>query len=264
LSARSDTSHTGSDSWIAAASEDPEQSRQAQYLAAQLYLKGDDAEAALREFSSYARRYPTPLDINMEALDAQDVLLQRMNGLEGARSAVWRSKVELHRRMGQQANERANFLAAQARLGLADIERQGFDSIRLNQPLKRSLKAKQKALSATVRAYQQVVGYGVTEFATAATYQIANMYVELGSSIMASERPARLSALELEQYEILLEEQAYPFEEQAIDLHQVNLERMWAGTIDAWTQRSLGALRILMPGRFDKNELQVAYVDTIH
>ena len=246
---------------VAALSSDPEQSRQAQYLAAELFLKDGDKRTALREFNNYAKAYEKPYDVNMAALDIQDTLLEELGG---SRVDLWRRKVDIHGRSGRKANERMNYLAAEASLQLADINRQEFDSLQLTQPLKSSLKAKQKSLKGTISAYKQVIDYGVGDFVTAASYQIADMYVQLSRSIMDSSRPSGLSALELEQYEILLEEQAFPFEEQAIELHEVNLHRMWKGTNDEWTDRSLASLRVLMPGRFDKNEVQVAYVDTIH
>ena len=37
---------------------------------------------------------------------------------------------------------------------------------------------------------------------------------------MNSERPSNLNELELEQYELALEEQIYPFEEKAIKVHE--------------------------------------------
>ena len=246
---------------VAATSADSEQRRQAHYLAAQLYLKDGDKQIALREFARYTESYPEPWDVHMAALDVQDTLLEEQGG---SRLSLWKQKVAVHSRAGNNATERMNYLAAEASLQLADIDRAKFDALRLTQPLKRSLKAKQRSLKGTVDAYQRVVAFGVADFVTAANFQIADMYVALSRSIMDSDRPAGLSALELEQYEILLEEQAYPFEEQAIELHEVNLRRMWQGSSDQWTERSLGALRVLMPGRFDKNEVQVAYVDAIH
>jgi len=246
---------------VAASSGDTEQSRQAHYLAAELYLKDGDKASALREFARYAATYQKPADVLMEALDIQDTLLEEQGS---SRLALWQQKVAAHTGAGRGATERMNYLAAEARLQLADIDRQQFDSLALTQPLKRSLKAKQKSLKTTINAYKDVINYGVGDFVTAANFQIADMYVALSRSIMESDRPGGLSALELEQYEILLEEQAFPFEEQAIELHEVNLHRMWKGLNDSWTDRSLAALRVLMPGRFDKTELQVAYVDAIH
>lgn len=246
---------------VATTSGDPEQQRQAQYLAAELFLKDGDKPRAFREFTRYTNTFSKPYDVHMAALDIQDTLLEEQGAL---RNLVWQKKVDIHAQARGKATERMNYLAAEAQLGLADIDRNEFDSIRLTQPLKQSLKAKQDSLKGTIAGYKQVLDYGVSDFVTAASFQIADMYTELSRSILESDRPGGLDELALEQYEILLEEQAFPFEEQAIELHQVNLQRMWQGSHDDWTKRSLAALRVLMPGRFDKNEVQVAYVDTIH
>ena len=59
---------------------------------------------------------------------------------------------------------------------------------------------------------------------TAANYEIAELYHALSKDLYASERPAELNTDELEQYDILLEEQAFPFEEEAIELHEKNAD----------------------------------------
>src|SRR5690606_26955113 len=60
---------------------------------------------------------------------------------------------------------------------------------------------------------------------------------------------------ELEQYDILLEEQAFPFEEEAIALHERNAARTADGIYDEWVERSIVALGELMPVRYAKREL---------
>ena len=121
----------------------------------------------------------------------------------------------------------------------------------------------QQALKDTIAAYEKAASYGVAEFATASTYQIADIYAALSRGLMASARPKGLSDMELEQYDVLLEEQAFPFEEQAISIHEINVRRSWDGVYDQWVQKSFAALRALVPARFDKQEMQVGYVDTI-
>jgi Flp pilus assembly protein TadD len=74
---------------------------------------------------------------------------------------------------------------------------------------------------------------------------------------MASERPANLDADELEQYDLLLEEQAYPFEEKAIELHEVNAARAADGLYDESVRQSYDALARLKPARYAKQEVQV-------
>ena len=58
----------------------------------------------------------------------------------------------------------------------------------------------------------------------------------------------------VEQYEILLEEQAFPFEEKAIDLFKANTDRAPNGVYDAWVQQSFERLARLMPARYAKEE----------
>jgi tetratricopeptide (TPR) repeat protein len=72
--------------------------------------------------------------------------------------------------------------------------------------------------------------------------------------MLGSQRPKKLSKLELEQYNVMLEEQAFPFEEKAIELHEVNARRASSGVYDEWVKRSFAALRELRPARWGKAE----------
>ena len=71
---------------------------------------------------------------------------------------------------------------------------------------------------------------------------------------MNSERPTNLDEAALEQYDILLEEQVYPFEEKAIDLYKANADRAPDGVYDEWVRKSFDRLASLMPGRYAKSE----------
>jgi Flp pilus assembly protein TadD len=72
---------------------------------------------------------------------------------------------------------------------------------------------------------------------------------------LASERPAKLSADEREQFDALLEEQAFPFEEQAIAIHEANAKRTLDGVYDDSVRRSYQALAEMSPARYAKTEL---------
>jgi tetratricopeptide (TPR) repeat protein len=248
---------------LAATDSDPEVRRQSLYRAAELHLELDDRQGAIEHFTAYADEYRQPLTLNLEAVHYLDQLLQAA-GDEALRRDWLNRKIDIHRRMGTEATERAVYLAAEAQYVLADDERLDFEVIQLTHPLNKSLKRKQKALTSTVKAYEAVLDYQVARFSSAATFQIADLYASLSKSIMASDRPADLSELELAQYEILLEEQAFPFEEQAISLHEINMRRSWEGVYDEWVQKSFAELSRLMPARFDKQEIDVAYVEAIH
>ncbi|MDX5298210.1 MAG: hypothetical protein LPK85_04585, partial [Gammaproteobacteria bacterium] len=73
----------------------------------------------------------------------------------------------------------------------------------------------------------------------------------LARDLMQSERPSGLDEMQLEQYDVLLEEQAFPFEEQAIALHVSNQQRLTRlDTLDPWVQKSLQALAEMFPARY--------------
>ncbi len=260
------------ENWQAAAAEyagladsapDREVRRQSLYRAAQLYLDMDNVPAAIEHFRDYAHTYKQPRDLRMEAMHQMDLLYQR-TGEQDKRRFWLNKKIQLHAEMGNSADQRATYLAASAQMVFAGDLRARYTGIRLSHPLKRSLKKKQAALKKALKAYERVARYEVAEFTTASTFEIASLYTSLSAAIMASDRPKNLSALELEQYEILLEEQAFPFEEQAIGLHEINMRRAWDGIYDDWVKQSFAALRKLMPGRFNKPEWEATYAQAIH
>ena len=90
---------------------------------------------------------------------------------------------------------------------------------------------------------------------TAATYESAELYRQLGKDLISSERPKNLKKDELEQYESLLDDQAFPFEEQAIQIHEINTALARNGVYDDWVKKSYAALAELKPGRYGKTEL---------
>ena len=62
---------------------------------------------------------------------------------------------------------------------------------------------------------------------------------------------------------MVLEEEAYPFEEQAIEVHEKNFELLAGGVYNPWVQQSLDKLTVLMPGRYAKNEISGGYLGSI-
>jgi len=247
---------------MASADGDAEVRREALYRAGELYLKTQDSVNAIDSFRAYAETYPAPPDLALEAMQYLDELYGQAG--EQAKRRFWlHKKIDLVASLGSGAPDRAKFLAAEAQMVLADDARAAFDAVELSDPLPKSLKRKQQALKDAIAAYEKAASYGVAELAAASTYQIGDIYAALGRDVLASARPKGLSEMELEQYQILLEEQAEPFEEQAIAIHEINVKRSWEGVYDQWVQKSFEALRALLPARFDKTELQVGYVESI-
>jgi cellulose synthase operon protein C len=72
-----------------------------------------------------------------------------------------------------------------------------------------------------------------------------------------------LSPLELEEYELAIEEQAYPFEEQAIAVHENNLKLIAAGIYNGWIDKSLQKLAEFVPARYAKPEERSAIISSL-
>ena len=94
----------------------------------------------------------------------------------------------------------------------------------------------------------------MAEITTASTFQIGEIYRDLAKQLIESQRPPDLSPDELEQYGMLLEEQAFPFEEKAIEIHETNVKRVSDGLYDQWVRNSFSVLTKLLPVRYAKAE----------
>jgi tetratricopeptide (TPR) repeat protein len=206
---------------------------------------------------SFVKHFPQPLNPAMEARSRLSQIAANAGDF-AARDAWLRDIVASDRAAGAQRTDRSRALAAKAAFALAAPAREEFKRIHLVVPLKKSLAEKRKAMEAALKAYAEAADYQVAEVTTAATYESAELYSQLAKDLLSSERPRNLNKDELEQYDVLLEEQAFPFEEKAIKLHEVNAGRAAGGDYDEWVQKSYAALAQLNPGRYGKVEMRDA------
>ncbi len=227
--------------------------REALWKASELYGQTGTLAAEQRVLNNIVQRYPNPLS---ESIEARVRLLEidRQSGNEQAVIARLEEMVRIDATAGAQRSDRTRYLAATASLELAEPVRKRFEVVKLSQPLADSLKLKKGLMEDVIEAYSTASDYGVAEVTTAATFRLGEVYEQFSSDLMESDRPTDLAADALEQYEILLEEQAYPFEEKAIDLYKANADRAADGVYDEWVRNSFERLAGLMPGRYAKKE----------
>ena len=236
---------------------DPEIKRQTLYLSAELMTRAGAENRAKTILERYVASYPSPPEFAMEAY----YQLAELNKDSRLTRNRWLNSI-LSR--ADSSNARARYLGAWAASDLADQEYGKYASLKLTLPLRESLQAKQASLQTTLGAYNRVLDFGVAEFTTQASFKIGEIYAELSRAMLESQRPNDLDALALEQYDILLEEQAYPFEEQAIEVHEANIQRSWNGDYDRWVKDSFTALGKLLPGRYNKVESRTEVSRGIH
>jgi tetratricopeptide (TPR) repeat protein len=235
--------------------ESPEVQREATERAAALYEEAGNTAKTRAMLETFVRRYPQPLDPAMEARSKLATMADKADDASG-RDHWLREIIAADHAAGAERSDRSRLLAGNATLTLAIPAREEFRRIKLVAPLKKSLVAKRAALEAALKAYEQAADYQVAAVTTAATFESAELYRQLGKDLIESQRPKGLSHDEMEQYDVLLEEQAFPFEEKAIKLHEVNTARTTDGIYDEWVQQSFAALAQLNPGRYAKVELE--------
>jgi tetratricopeptide (TPR) repeat protein len=235
--------------------------REATLQAADLYDKADNTAKSRAMLETFVKRFPQPLSPAMEARNRLSMMAAKSGDTAG-RDRWLREIIAADRAAGAARTDRSRALAAKATLALAIPAREEFRRVKLVIPLKKSLAEKRKSMEAALKAYEQAADYQVADVTTAATFESAELYRQLGKDLMSSERPKKLSKEELEQYDVLLEEQAFPFEEKAIKLHEVNTARTKDGTYDEWVQKSFAALAQLNPGRYGKVEIGEQLVDS--
>jgi tetratricopeptide (TPR) repeat protein len=237
----------------AAESEDPELRRASLWQAAELHAQVGDSAAARRVYAGYVSRYPDPPGPAIEARH-ELALLAAADGDQTDRLRWLGEIVAADAAAGAARTDRSRLLAAQASVELARPLDAAARGLGLSVPLDRSLLAKKRALEAALEAWGRATDYGVAAVTTEAGYATADLYRHFGRALVDSERPRDLSAEELEQYELLLEEQAFPFEEKAIGVHERNARRAAAGVYDEWVRKSYAALAELLPARYGRSE----------
>jgi tetratricopeptide (TPR) repeat protein len=247
---------------IAAEATDPELGREALLTAGELYDEVHAMDDAIRVYEQYVTEHPRPLDYAIETRNRlAEIFNERMDFQRYY--AELDAIVAVDREAGPDRTDRSRYLAAKAALVLAEQTFEQFARLDLVQPFEESLAQKQARMDTAMQAFEVLVDYEVADVTAAATYYIAEIYQEFSTSLLESERPAGLTDAEKLDYEMVIEEEAYPFEERAIEVHEQNFELLASGIYNPWVQKSLDTLAVLMPGRYAKNESSEGFIGSI-
>ena len=236
--------------------------REALGQAAELYVKAEDSDKALLVYQKLVDYFPVPVEDAIESHQKiADIYLAKNEHKKYI--AELKKIVDADALGGDGRTDRTRFLAAKAALVLAEPKLESFKQVALVEPFKKNLKKKKERMRSAIDTYTKLVDYQVSDVTAAATYYIAEIYYEFSVALMKSERPKNLNEEELEQYELVIEEQAYPFEEKAISVHEKNTELLDVGVYNEWVDKSISKLAVLVPARYAKTEQESAVVSSI-
>jgi tetratricopeptide (TPR) repeat protein len=240
---------------------DTETRRDALWQAAELQEQSGHIEKAQELYAKYVHTYPAPVAEAIEVCFKLAQLYQTTGPAEQVR--YWQQQLLTAASEDVvENNERVRYLAAKSALAIADDYIEAFESVALVAPLKKTLPKKKNAMALAVASLEKVNGYALQETITEATFKIGELYAEFGKALMTSERPGELSGDELEQYELLLEEQAIPFEEKAIRYHTLNTQLVKQGVYDRWVKNSFAVLAKLVPAKYNRAERHEDVIET--
>jgi tetratricopeptide (TPR) repeat protein len=247
---------------LATESKDAVFQRAALELAAELYFQAREMDKAYSVYLRYVSIFPKPLEDALEMHNKIAAFLKTRSDMNAYLSEL-RQIMEADVNGGSERTDRTRYLGAKAALDLAELTIKQFTDIKLESPYAENLRKKQDAMKVSKERFEGLFDYETDIVTSAATYYLAEMYYDFSKALMKSERPYGLSPQEKEQYELAIEEQAFPFEEKAIQVHQKNIELMARGIYNTWIDKSIDKLAKMVPARYAKFEESSGYIKTI-
>ncbi|HET9448442.1 MAG TPA: tetratricopeptide repeat protein, partial [Steroidobacteraceae bacterium] len=248
---------------VAVESDNGELRAEALLLAGQLHEEAKSPDRALAVYQRYVEQFPKPVEAAVET--------------HFKIAGIYKSKLDItsyHRTLeqivridaaaGSERTARTRYLAGGSALVLAQQVYESFASLKLLQPFEQSLEEKQRRMNVATEAFGRLVDYQVGEITAAATFYLGEIYSDFSRALRESERPA-LTGAKLQEYEDALDEEAFPFEEKAIKVHEKNLELMSGDQLfNSWIEKSLARLAEMMPGRYAKAEISSGFLGSIN
>lgn len=227
--------------------------RESAWLAATLYDEAKQKPQAAKAYEFYIVNFPQPIERGI--VGRRRLADYSLETRDRGRYLYWlRELVKADETAGSLRTDTSKLAGAQAALELGLAAAQDARAIRLSLPVEKSLPARKAATEVAVQALNRAAAYGFADSTTAATYELGTVYRDFSRALIESERPRGLKPEELEQYNLLIEEQADPFDQKAIEAHEVNLKRLKQDLWNKSIAASVKALGELAPAKYGKRE----------
>jgi TolA-binding protein len=247
---------------VSAEATESELRRESLLVAAELYDEAKLITKALSTYESYVTKFTEPIEPAVVARFKMADLFHKTDD-EYSRRAQLEKIVAIDRAADETRTDGVRLYAARSALMLSEVSYTRFSEIELTLPFEKSLERKKTRMNSALATFGNLIDYEVGEVTAAATYYMAKVYGEFSRALLDSERPHDLAAGDLEEYEMVLEEEAFPFEEKSIDVHEKNLELMRTGIFNEWIEKSLAQLAVVMPGRYAKFDASPGLMQSI-
>lgn len=248
---------------IESESDDEVVRREALKVAADFYIQAAEQDRAIAVYRRYIDYFPQPPEPVVEMHQQIADILKEREDIAGYHRELEALVAVDARASAEQRTDRMRYLAGKASLVLTEPMYEAYARIKLVQPFDVTLKEKSRAMKAANKAFGSLLAYEVGEVNAAATYYVAEIYYNFSRSLKESERPTGMNELEMLQYEDMLDEQAFTFEEKAIGAHKKNVGFIDMGVYNDWVDKSIARLGDIVPGRYARYEESSGFIDSV-
>ncbi len=232
------------------------------YKAILLYEKSGNIDTMYNNFSRNFQRFQTEfsdsprlLELTFRAAGYRETLKDYTNS-----RTLYEKTISLHKRLGASATMGDTISAARSQLILGDYRKRQYEQVKIVSPVEDNLKKKEGLLKEALADYTAAAKYRISDITAEATFKMGVMFEHHKDAIMTSERPSELTSEQLEEYNYMLEEQAYPFEDKAIGIHEGNVRKtVDEGIYNMWVKKSYERLSSLVPAKYKRDEAGKQY-----
>ncbi|MBI5193382.1 MAG: tetratricopeptide repeat protein [Nitrospirae bacterium] len=223
------------------------------FRSVQMYEKTGNQEGYNKQYKKFEETFPKStktIELTFKMASAKGAAKDLISEKE-----LYDKVIALHKKLGASATIEATEFAAKAQVVLTDSKKASFEDLKLISPLEENLKKKQVLLKEALAGYTAAAKYRIGDVTTEAVYKMGEMLEHIKEAILNSEKPAELTTEQLEEYDIMLEEQASPFEEKAISTYEGNVRKTTEeGIYNEWSKKSYERLSKLLPARYKRVE----------
>lgn len=224
------------------------------FRAARATEQASGRAAAIAAYEQFIKRYEKDSANDERVVEATfriGELYDKAGNEAAAKKAYATATAEASKRRKGQA------FAAQAQFQLGEIEFRSYDAVLITGPSKAQKAAIVKRAGALTKVrdlYQSVFQFKQVEWTLAALYRIGNLYETFSEKLFAAPPPpevAKLGAEFVEEYRVLIEQQAVPLEDKAVEAYKRTIaEAKKGGVANEWTKSTLRSLNKLRKKEF--------------
>ncbi|MFQ5455756.1 MAG: tetratricopeptide repeat protein [Nitrospirota bacterium] len=239
---------------LALLSEDEDEASDAIFMAGLLYEKALNWDKVYTTFKIYIDNYGNNYEKVIKAMFKRANAKLKLNDQKEARR-IFQLIVDLYGN-GIYNSSKLNYLLAKSYFIIGEYLFDEYKEIRLNSPLEENLEKKNNLLEKVLDYYSHAEEYDIAEITTESTYKTGRAFENFRDALLKSERPSELTVEQLNEYNSILEEEAYPYQKKAIAAYKANIKFTHEfGLYDDWIKKSYNSLSKIFPVRYQKKEL---------